>query len=233
MLDWIKKAQKKLAERPPRVEARRSAVRLRKRFFELQEKLQPDAFIEIGAFDGTTSIEMRRILPRARIVAFEANPHNYVHFRAEFSHSESGVEYINAAVARTPGEITFRVLDRHHGKVNPRGSILSTERHPDTVEATVPAVSLDDFFASSMPIRPSVWIDVEGASGEVLSGGREILSRAGSVFIEVEEERRWKEHWLAPQVVTFLEEHGLIPLDRDSEYGQQYNILFVRAEYAR
>jgi len=176
---------------------------------------------------------MRRILPGARIVAFEANPRNYAHFSAELTHSERQVEYINAAVARTSGEVTFRVLDRHYGKINPRGSILSTQQHPDMVEATVPAVSLDEFFAASMPIRPSLWIDVEGASGEVLSGGREILNRAGSVFIEVEERPRWKEHWLAPQVVSFLEEHGLFPVGRDSQYGEQYNILFVRGGYAQ
>jgi FkbM family methyltransferase len=222
MLNWWKARQKRVA-------ARKSARDLRARFFDLQTELEPDAFIEVGAHEASASLRIRTIFPAIPIVAFEAHPANYEHYRGQIDFEALRIEYLNLAAADRTGEITFRVLRRHEGKLTQRGSILETVSASDMPIATVPAVALDDFFEPRMPVRPSMWIDVEGANREVLLGARQLLARAASVFIEVEEQPRWKDQWLAQDVLRFLEQYGLREVDRDSQFDRQYNILFARA----
>jgi hypothetical protein len=98
-------------------------------------------------------------------------------------------------------------------------------------EVTVEGTTLDDYFADHRFRRAALWIDVEGACGYVLPGGRDLLSRTAVVIVEVEDQEWWgRHHWLRERVVSYLYDFGLVPVARDLEYANQYNIVFVRAE---
>ena len=58
----------------------RSAADLRKMFFALLPAVGPDLFAEAGAHDGSGARRARRLLPKARVVAYEGNPHNHARF---------------------------------------------------------------------------------------------------------------------------------------------------------
>jgi hypothetical protein len=103
--------------------------------------------------------------------------------------------------------------------------ILRNEATYDTVK--VSATSLDSFFSPPVS-RCSLWIDVEGASSQVLRGARNVLSVAQSLLIEVEDRPIWQDQWLRSDVIKFLAMYGLTPSVRDFEWARQYNILFLR-----
>jgi hypothetical protein len=50
------------------------------------------------------------------------------------------------------------------------------------------------------------------------------------VLIEVEEKLIWQRQWRSIDVIEFFLDAGFVPLTRDAEYSQQYNIIFVRED---
>jgi FkbM family methyltransferase len=203
----------------------RSAEQLRRKFFILQSELKPDIFVEAGAYDGITSIEMRDVLPDATIVAFEAHPTNFEHFSSLLDHRSARVCYLNCALAECDREVTFHVLK--NGGINKKSSIKQRNEARNTVPVTVAARSLDSYLAN-IPGVCSLWVDVEGATREVLSGAKDTLKRTVSALIEVEEREYWKDQWLATDVIKFMDGFGLCPVARDYEYPHQYNVLFLK-----
>ncbi|MCB1380043.1 MAG: FkbM family methyltransferase [Gammaproteobacteria bacterium] len=212
----------------------RSSADLGQLFEALIDKLKPDIFVEAGAFDGKTSLNMKRRHPAIRAVAFEANPHNHAHFEAELKHGRAGVEYLNLAVSNATGQTSFKVLKHLHGKELPRrnlrSSLLARNEEGVTYEdVSVEAVSLDGFFGDLGEKRCAAWIDVEGAIGLALEGAQSFLANTHLLMVEVEETEFWQGQWQAPKVVRFLAEHNLVPIARDFESHEQFNYVFVRS----
>lgn len=82
-----------------------------------------------------------------------------------------------------------------------------------------------------MPSSCCIWIDVEGSTGQVLSGARRILEAASILMVEVEDQPLWTGQWLRPQVVTFLLEAGFLPIARDFQSRYQYNVIFIKESF--
>jgi len=218
-----------LARRREKARRAQSVVTLRRQFMDLQNEIQPDLFVEVGAYDGSTALEIRKMLPNARVVAFEANQANHEHFTKTLKHADSNVEYVYSAVADTCDDRTFRISHTTGTGLSKRSSLLdrATPKHPP-MEVTVPCTTLDVFFGSAMPTRSTLWIDVEGASRYVLEGASNVLSTVQSLLIEVEEQRFWEGQWLKSDVLAYLERFGLVPVARDDEYPGQHNVLLRR-----
>jgi len=214
-------------------ERHRSTQRLMDLYFDLLMEIRPSVTVEIGAFDASFSLEMKRRLPEVHAVAFEANPYNFAVCSAKAL--EAQVEYLHMAVADMDGAITFNVIagqgDQRFPQVKGNDSLL--QRNVANVEyeqVVVPATTANRFFGQPRfaDSRISMWIDVEGAAGKVLQGATEVFGRTQSVLIEVEELQFWTEQWLSRSVDAFLEQHGFVPVARDFEYEYQYNVLYVR-----
>lgn len=219
----------------------RSAAVLRKLFFGLVKDIQPRVFVEAGANDGQTSVDIRQMfatMPEltgpSRVVAFEANPYNFKHYGDKRDFASQGVEYLNLAVTNVPGPVTFQVRTSVGGSVTGpltgRNSLLKRANEEATYEeVTVDGTTLDVFFANEGgPF--ALWIDVEGASRQVLTGAESVLARADVVLIEVEDAAVWEGQWLTDEVAVYLDSLGLIAVARDFEYRSQHNELFVRDE---
>ena len=157
---------------------------------------------------------------------------------AEFGFAALGISYLNLAVSDQPGEVTFHLRSAVHGepmrKITGNSSLLTRSDHRTEYEQmSVAAVSLDSHFAARMPKRTAIWIDVEGASGPLLHGAGSVLPHTDVIMIEVEEVEQWAGQWLSLDVFTHLVGAGFVPLARDIEFENQFNVVFARAGFAR
>ncbi len=200
-------------------------------FFGVVRISKPSTFLECGAKKAEASIRARKLLPDARIVAFEASPENYKAFSTTRGFVENNIEYRHQALNDRAGTVTFNIRRKMNGEpINHTGANSILLRTADNVEYDhyeVPCIALDDEFGVENETF-ALWIDVEGASKQVISGGQKTLSKANAVLIEVEDYYAWEEQWTTDTVVQNLYNLGLVPVARDFEYNGQYNILFIR-----
>lgn len=210
---------------------KKSNEALTKLFYGLVRETEPRLFIEAGAETAFASRHVRSLLPRARIVAFEASPENYATYSASHPFEKLRIDYRHCAVSDHTGTLTLNM--RNDGTENFAANSLlhrSEDNYP-VRQVTVPCTTLDDAFPDCP--RCALWIDVEGASRQLISGAQNVLKRANVVMIEVEEKQYWKDQWLATDVSIAMMKMGLVPVARDFEMTAQHNIVFLRASLLR
>jgi FkbM family methyltransferase len=203
--------------------------RVRTAFRTLARQTEPTLTLEIGAFEAGFSRWVKRELPGSRAIAFEANPLVWAHHREDVT--ALGVEYLNLAIGPENGPVTLNVPRDFDGRtrdpVNRMASLGSNLRSEEQVAVEVPGVRLDDAVPLAAVDRLVAWIDVEGALGVVLPASAATLGRAAAVYVEVEAEPMWDGQWLDRDVLDWFEGIGLVPLLRDRQRREQYNVLLV------
>ena len=229
-----------LAHRARKMDRDVVSDRVEQAFLDLCRDLTPTLSLEIGAHQADFSQWIKREVPSARCVAFEANP--YVHKKYAPRLADTGVEYLHLAVSQTHGTVELGIPRQFHNtdrdsrfakRRTNRMASLGTHRFAEETETvTVPSTPLDDFVSVADDDVVVAWIDVEGASGPVLSSGEKVLSRASLVYIEVESEQVWDGQWLDVDVARFLTGCGLVPVLRDVQRQHQYNVVFAAAGIA-
>jgi FkbM family methyltransferase len=210
-----------------------SVAALRGLYYHLHEILEPRTAFEIGAKEATYSRTVRKLLPRCRAVAFEANPFVFAKERKRSDPRKDRVDYRHMAVAASTGTTKFFVQTVRGGKPMKRtvgsNSLMARLGDVETMEVEVPCTRIDDFLTTKRFKLPlTAWIDVEGAIGEVLPGMESVLDQFMMVFCEVEERAFWEGQWTWPTVHAFMRERGFHPVARDFEYDGQNNVLFLR-----
>jgi FkbM family methyltransferase len=146
---------------------------------------------DVGAHVGNITDTLIRIVgSHGRVVAFEAHPANAAELRNRFRRVR-GVEVVNAAVSDGTTERLALYAGRHDSSTEWNVVGHDVEGTPTRLEAEVPAVSLDTWFANGGPLH-FVKIDVEGAEGLVLAGMRRLLREERPVLaIEFHDEEGW------------------------------------------
>ncbi len=225
-----------LSVQPERLRSHTDLVRL---FNNLMGVVKPEVFIEAGAFWAEASRAIKEHLPKTRVVAFEANPYNFELCGERINFAKLGIEYVYSALSSKVGDVTFQVQRTKNGeelrKTTGRSSIYQRTDADFTFESvTVPGTTLDTFFAKQ-PKSSVLWVDVEGATELVLSGGSELLKSASMVFIEVEDKALWDGQWVTRDVTEFFSRYNLVPVARDFESPSrvQYNMLFLKSNLRR
>jgi FkbM family methyltransferase len=201
-------------------------------FFDLVEALDARRFLEAGAKDGSASLRAAQSGRFQRVVAFEPNPYTFLRFAPGFQ--RSGVTYEQLAlVDGDPRPVTFYVKRTSEGRprADGQGSMLIPRDHPPGFEqVTVEGVTLDSYVGAPDGVGTALWVDVEGATAEVLRGAAALLEDTSVVIAEVEVHPAWLgQEWLAADVIAFLRRHGLVPVARDRQSRLQFNIVFVRS----
>lgn len=201
--------------------------------YGLIENIKPDLLLEIGAFEGSFSKKMKTMLPASRIIAFEANPNVYAHFKNSFI--GSGVEYLNYAVAKSSGVISLYIPKSIAGKDMPiigrMGSMLEVQLRDSKVEEVqVASIELDEFLIERKLESSSnaMWVDVEGAVDIVLSGASLALKNCSLIFCEVESSPVWKDQVLEGGVSEIFRINGFKKVARDCQKWFQHNIIFIK-----
>lgn len=216
-----------LADHTARQRSVDRAVRL---FFDVVEAARIERFIEAGAKDAAAS-RRAATLPGVRdIVACEANP--YTHARFEDVVAGDGVTYEHLALTDRTGTVEINVRLHEDGSPIPDGqaSLLLRDNHPaGHRRLDVPAVRLDDYFAEQQGVATAIWMDVEGATSAVVAGADQLFRTVDVVMVEVEERPLWDgQDWCRREVVDAMRTRGLVPVARDRQAREQYNLVFVR-----
>ena len=204
--------------------------RVRRFFNDICRSVDPTLVLELGAHEGRFSRWAKEHFPAARCLALEANP--YVHAKFEAELSALGVEYLHRAAAAENGTVTINIPTQvwSRTKAPEDSKMASLAVHTGASELTsveVEAVRVDDLVAVGDEERIVCWIDVEGASEQVLTGAEHVLARADAVYIEVESEEVWPGQWLDEDVARFFRGIGLTPAMRDIQRKHQYNVVFL------
>jgi FkbM family methyltransferase len=212
-------------------------------FFLIQEEVRPKISIEVGANSAEFSKKIKQDHTNIKSWAFEANP--YVHKHYADSLQDAGVEYINAAITNKIGKTRFLIQEGYlnngewDGKRIDRiiGNNSLLIRDQDDVLYSAPKIdcnTLDGFFIDSGTLNSNdtvcMWVDVEGATEQVLSNSNKTLKQSDSIFIEVEDFKFWQDQWLAEDVIEFLVSQDFVPIARDYEYEKQNNYIFIKSK---
>src|SRR5690606_7276596 len=131
------------------------------------------------------------------------------------------------------GEITFYARKTVRGKpvAKNSGSNSILRRVGNNVEydkQRVACTTLDDYFQDADKNNIVLWIDVEGATLQVLNGGRKVLGACSLAFVEVSDQTFWKDELAGSGVIEYMYGLGFIPVARDFQFVGQYNVIFAR-----
>jgi FkbM family methyltransferase len=163
----------------------------------LLRRFRVDCVFDIGSCDGDDALLFRQILPKAAVVAFEANPINYRKMAENPNLKANRIEVFPCAITNATGTARFNVADvNYDNPTENRGlsSLLVAAEGPwqgyqdvkvkEIVE--VETCRLDEFVRSRHPDIQSIglWIDVEGAEFGVLEGMAGIKDRVVAIHVE-------------------------------------------------
>jgi FkbM family methyltransferase len=184
--------------------------------------LLPDYAIEVGAHAAEFSVTISNNLAIPAI-AFEAGKAIYNKFKNQAN--VGLVKYLNYAISDKDGTESFVI---HDGEYCGNNSILLRNDTDSVASEEVKSYKLDTYFKDIHFNNACLWVDVEGANRQVLTGAQETLKRVSSIFIETEDYPYWKNQWLTLDVVKFLNSQDFILVDSEKVYGAQQNIIFIR-----
>lgn len=217
-------------------------------FINIQSNKKPTISIEIGSNEGTFSSRMKDICDKSKIWAFEAN--SYVFEKYKETHKD--INFLNYAAYDKEEDLEFKIqkafdytngnnglFERRDGISYKINGFQHVEKDIQYETIIVKSIVIDNFFKDKISEDDTIcmWIDVEGASKQVLEGCIETLKKTKSVFIEVEHEEFWKDQWLVSDVINFFNINGFTLLARDYQWyddkPRQENFIFVNEKYLK
>lgn len=210
-------------------------------FIHLLRIMHVDAVADIGSMNGADAVAFHDAWPRARIYAFEPNPHNLQRIARDGALKQRGIEVLPVAAANRDGEAEFFIVAADYSRLDERRGMSSLHRRPDErspSEVTrVKTVRLDTFFNAECPAaeRLALWIDTEGKGYEVIEGMAGIASRVYLLHIEVETVPCISpDQKCYPEVKRMLQGLGFTELAIDAPpSANQFNALFMRTGLPR
>jgi FkbM family methyltransferase len=190
----------------------------------MQDLIANDAplIVEIGANDGSHTLEFLKLFPRARIFAFEPDQRAFTKLKANVVNR--GVVLYNVAVGAKDGEAQFHVSSGLPPNSPPRlqeqyaqgwdqsGSLRAPKTHATIwpwckFEQTivVPVKRLDSWSRENGVERIDfIWADVQGAEGDLIEGGHETLAKTRFFYTEYSNDEWYEGQPNLNQLMTLL-----------------------------
>jgi hypothetical protein len=94
-------------------------------FLRLLDTLSIDLVCDVGSMNGADALAFRRARPRARVVAFEPNPHNLEAMRADTRLPLACIELLPFAASDTDGVAPFHLVDADYRQSHHRRGMSS------------------------------------------------------------------------------------------------------------
>ncbi len=158
--------------------------------------------LEIGANDGSHTLQFLDLFPHARIYAFEPDPRAFAKFKARVV--DPRVFAFEMAIGAEDGEAEFHVSSGLPPDLSPEdainyaqgwdqsGSLRAPKTHRTVwpwckfeQKITVPVRRLDSWARENGVERIDlIWADTQGAEGDLVAGGIDTLSRTRFLFTE-------------------------------------------------
>lgn len=191
--------------------------------------VKPDLVCDVGAMDGSDAMRFKKMLPSSKVVLFEANKTNYewIKNNPEIQHKE--IQAFNQIVSNTDGIKIFHTVkasDTEGVNQHLQGMSSVLERNDDARLADrveLSSVRLDSKIKTLGDFSCiALWVDVEGATYEVLEGLSGIKDRVKIIHAEVETEEIWQGQKLKQDVEKLADSlgfsvlaHGRNPVQHD------------------
>ena len=205
-------------------------------FFNLLKLIKPGLALDVGSMDGADSLRFRKMVPHAKIIAFEGNPYNFKRMNADRRLKQANIILSDQLVSKGR-EATFYVSKE---SIDGVGNLGSSSLRPPSDKDTVgeklarPCVSLDTVIGSNIAENDKValWVDVEGAAYEVLETALSQSDRLSILHVEVELEPRWEGQLLKNDVIKLCDKMGLDLIAKSKNETQQ-DLVFVNRDLLR
>ena len=209
-------------------------------FVSILKACNADCVCDIGSRDGDQSLLFRHALPVADILAFEANPLNFKAMQGAPHLAAERIELFPCAISNRRGTAQFHVADVDYAdpKAN-RGTSSLLTAAGNKVKSTVDVQThrIDEIILSRPAgcHRIGLWIDVEGAEGDVLDGISGIADRIVAVHVETTNEARWDGQKPVREITALMSRQGFRACGRNFGMGPEEwgDVVFVREEVAR
>lgn len=196
----------------------------------------PELICDIGSLDGESSLLLRKIAHNAKIIAFEANPENYNEMRSNEKLISNRIEIENKAVLNKEGIIKF-FIEKTSKKESYRKGISSTKQRVNNSlghkEISVESTRLDTFIRK-LKIKPNsvaLWIDVEGASYEVLETIENIKNIINFIHVEVETIPIWRDQKLKHDIEMLMRKFDFIIIAEGDNRNIQHDLVFLNRDF--
>jgi FkbM family methyltransferase len=173
---------------------------------------EPKTFLEVGAHDGSDTVWMAG-LPGVSLHAFEPDPRNC-------PPSRDNVTLIRAAVSDQDGRLPFLLSETGWGRPWTHSFSLKRPknhltRFPVSFGATVEvdAVTLDRYARErGLGTIDFIWADVQGAEGELICGGRNLLQRTRYFYTAYSDEESYEGQVCLAEICAMLPEFRVVEL---------------------
>jgi FkbM family methyltransferase len=207
------------------------------RYDLIERIIEPDdVILEAGAFDGTDTIGLSKMVPEGRVISFEPNPPRY----AELVNRAKDLYNVNTfpfALGEENSNITFYVCygeqydpvyEGASSALPPSESMKINYQGP---RIEVPCVILDHWCRQNNQTKIDfMWLDMEGYELQVLKSSPQILSTVKAMYVETNFYEFRKGMTQYNDLRTFLEKNGFRLLSHGYLTGCQGNAIFVRAD---
>jgi FkbM family methyltransferase len=144
--------------------------------------------IIVGANEADEVPRLRHSYPSCRFVCFEPSPQWYANLIRQHGNTPY-VTCSSLALSDEPGRATFYELPMcgNGSLLKPDAQRWSTQNRRSDSEVTAFEVQVSTLDREVAQIEQIdlLWIDVQGAEGKVLAGGKETLGRTRAVMLEV------------------------------------------------
>jgi FkbM family methyltransferase len=150
--------------------------------------------LEIGCNDGRDTLAFLRAMPQAQMYCFEPDPRAIARFKRQLGSSLKSVRLFELAICNQTGPIDFHMSDGGDlpGGWDQSGSIRRAKNHLEEHPwvkfertITVDACRLDDWCIQHGVIEIDfIWMDVQGAEGDVIAGASRTLRKTRFLYTE-------------------------------------------------
>ncbi|AXK81769.1 FkbM family methyltransferase [Pseudolabrys taiwanensis] len=178
--------------------------------------------LEIGANDGSHTVQFVDLFPKATVYAFEPDPRALAKFKARGQHP--GVHLFEVALGRIDGEADFhvssgapegppeKIAERYPQGWDQSGSLKAPRNHiaafpwvkfENTIK--IPTRSLDAWAREhGIGTVDLIWADVQGAEGDLIAGGSETLAQTRYFYTEYSNDEMYEGQPSLAQLVDML-----------------------------
>lgn len=190
--------------------------------------LCPKTILDIGAFEGSWSKMAMEVWPSAKIVMIEANPDKVAVLRGDPKLQDAKV--IESLLGSSDGtEVTFLVMESGSSVFEENSGV--ERRSVALKQRTLDAITRD------LDSADFIKIDVQGYELEVLRGGKETLTKAQAILIELSLIEINAGAPLLDEALSFMKAAGFVAYDILEIHRRpldgamnQIDVLFVREE---
>lgn len=208
-------------------------------FAKLIRSRSCDLILDVGSRDAQEALIFRKTVPKADVLAIEANPDNFRRIIENQEVTSAAIETLQAAAWNANGSLTFHVtpVDDTDPRANRGTSSIMPHLLVEQVPIEVKAVRLDELVRVRFPNarRIALWIDVEGAEAEVIEGLSGVSELVEVVHLETSTTVMHEGQRLHDDLCAMLGAMGLPIVGSHFDGGAWGDALFARrgAEGAR